>query len=98
MLKPLYKNGRPETQEQIFTRQAATRRHPTTKHEIELCMDGVRLCLEMEYLCLQAAVHLQINMLLGGRQAEYEAAVNQSMWPESIVLKSLCIYPRRPST
>ena len=58
MLKPFYKNGRPKIQEQIFTRQAATRRHPTTKHEIELFMDGVRLCLEMEYLCLQVAVHL----------------------------------------
>ena len=38
MLKLFYKNGRPEIQEQIFTRQAATRRHPTTKHEIELCV------------------------------------------------------------
>ena len=64
MLKPFYKNGRPKIQEQIFTRQAATRRHPTTKHEIELCMDGVRLCLEMEYLCLQVAVHLAPSVSL----------------------------------
>ena len=61
VFKPFYKNVPPRFQQNIFTRQAATHGHPTIKHKIELCMVRVYF-LEIKYVCLQVAVHLQINM------------------------------------